>query len=165
MPTDPIRHVVLLMLENHSFDQMLGALAAVRPGLDGVDPNAAPQRTNVDRQGRAWPPRPTRVCQIHPDPKHDFESVRRQLEDDNGAFVLDYVEKNGERATEASRGQIMEYFELDSLPALHALGREFVVCDRWFASLPGPTWPNRMFALSGTSMGLVHMPEGGKHFG
>jgi phospholipase C len=46
------------------------------------------------------------------------------------------------------------------LPALHTLARNFTVCDRWFASLPGPTWPNRLFVHSGTSLGRVTMPEG-----
>src|SRR5207244_1801173 len=34
------------------------------------------------------------------------------------------------------------------------------VCDKWFCSVPGPTWTNRLFAMSGTSRGRVKMPEG-----
>jgi phospholipase C len=49
---------------------------------------------------------------------------------------------------------------LDFLPALHTLGRNFGICDQWFSSLPGPTWPNRFFALTGTSAGHVEMPDG-----
>lgn len=48
----------------------------------------------------------------------------------------------------------------NSLPALHQLATEFTVCDRWFSSLPGPTWPNRLFAMSGTSLGRATMPGG-----
>ena len=48
MPTDPIKHVVVLMLENHSFDQMLGGLKAVIPDVDGVDPAAPGQNTDAD---------------------------------------------------------------------------------------------------------------------
>src|ERR1700739_3471049 len=48
-------------------------------------------------------------------------------------------------------------------PALHEPGRNFTVCDRWFSSLPGPTWPNRLFALSGTSSGRIAMPDGLTH--
>ena len=55
----------------------------------------------------------------------------------------------------------MGYFPLDFLPALHGLGRNFTVCDQWFSSLPGPTWPNRFFALSGTCLGRVDMPGDG----
>jgi len=43
---------------------------------------------------------------------------------------------------------------------LHALAKNFAVCDRWFSSLPGPTWPNRFFVHSGTSLGRVSMPNG-----
>src|SRR5262249_16165302 len=41
--------------------------------------------------------------------------------------------------------------------ALHALADSFAVCDRWYSSLPGPTWPNRFFVHSGTSLGAVKM--------
>ena len=54
----------------------------------------------------------------------------------------------------------MGYYPRGFLPALHTLGEQFTVCDKWFASLPGPTWPNRYFALTGTSMGEVGMPVG-----
>jgi hypothetical protein len=57
----------------------------------------------------------------------------------------------------------MAYYPLDFLPALHRLGREFTICDHWFSSLPGPTWPNRFFALTGTSKGRVDMPDDGTH--
>jgi len=57
----------------------------------------------------------------------------------------------------------MGFYPLDFLPALHALARDFTICDHWFASLPGPTWPNRFFALTGTSKGRVNMPDDGTH--
>jgi len=43
---------------------------------------------------------------------------------------------------------------------LHALAKNFAVCDMWFSSLPGPTWPNRFFVHSGTSLDRASMPEG-----
>ena len=45
----------------------------------------------------------------------------------------------------------MKCFSTDQLPVLNALAREFVVCDRWFSSMPGPTEPNRMFMHAATS--------------
>jgi phospholipase C len=54
----------------------------------------------------------------------------------------------------------MRYFADGELPALHALARAFTIFDHWHASVPGPTWPNRLVALSGTSLGRVTMPEG-----
>ena len=50
MAADPIQHVIVLMFENHSFDQMLGCMKEVYPGLDGVDP--ANLRSNKDSTGR-----------------------------------------------------------------------------------------------------------------
>jgi phospholipase C len=45
------------------------------------------------------------------------------------------------------------------LPVLFALAEAFVVCDNWYASMTGPTWPNRMFAHAGSSGGLDHSPS------
>jgi phospholipase C len=107
MPKDPINHVVVLALENHSFDQMLGCLKELYPGLEGVTPNAPNQ--NTDSDGRVYVQRPTEERQMRFDPHHEVEHVREQLE----------------------------------LPGLHELAQHFTICDHWFSSLPGPTWPNR----------------------
>jgi phospholipase C len=48
---------------------------------------------------------------------------------------------------------------LVSLAALHELARHFTICDHWYSSVPGPTWANRFFVHSGTSLGRVQMPE------
>jgi phospholipase C len=153
---DPIRHVVLLMLENHSFDQMLGALREVYPDLDGVDP----QHPAVNSAGGVdYPQRPTTERQMRLDPMHEAVNVVRQLAGGNAGFVQDYSDAYPDSIPE-ERGFIMGYYPAGFLPALHALARDFAVCDRWFASVPGPTYPNRLFALSGTSNGWVTMPGG-----
>ena len=157
---DPIRHVVLLILENHSFDQMVGSLAEVYPGLDGVGQSQT--RSNLDPQGRAYGQAPTTERQMLLDPHHELEHVARQLADHNAGFVQDFA-MSFPQSTAAARQFIMGYYPLGFLPALHALAREFTICDRWFSSLPGPTWPNRFFALSGTSHGRVDMPDDGTH--
>ncbi len=54
----------------------------------------------------------------------------------------------------------MGYYPRGFLLAPHCLAENFVVCDRWFASLPGPTWNNRLFAHSGTSLGLCRGAAG-----
>ncbi|HEY8120013.1 MAG TPA: alkaline phosphatase family protein [Myxococcota bacterium] len=159
---DKIRHVVLLMLENRSFDQMLGGLQASIPAIDGVLP---PGRSN-SAGGIAFPQQPGAARKVDPDPQHATPHVLRQLAGGNGGFAADYAAAFP--ATSASqRQQVMSYFADGSLPALHALARSFVVCDRWHSSVPGPTWTNRLFAMSGTSAGIVDMPSGpldlGKH--
>ncbi|MCB9169987.1 MAG: hypothetical protein H6594_06505 [Flavobacteriales bacterium] len=163
-PTDPIRHVVVLMLENRSFDQMLGSLKQRFPDLDGIDPDHP--GVNLDDDGNSYEQRPHAEFQLplHVDPKHEFKNVQRQLNDPApmGGFVRDFLKAFPGRQDEAQ--QVMDYFQADDstnnrLPAMHALAEEFLICDRWFSSVPGPTWPNRFFALSGTSNGWVDMPN------
>ena len=154
---DPIRHVILLIMENRSFDHMMGGLAGVLPGLDGVDP--ANPHLNRDPAGQAYFQAPTEITQTTSDPKHEHADVVIQLQNRNSGFVLDFVQAYP-AATVQDRQEIMNYFPAGFLPGLHSLARDFTVCDRWYASVPGPTWPNRFFALSGTSLGRILMPAG-----
>jgi phospholipase C len=165
---DPIRHVLVLMFENHSFDQMLGCFKQVYPGLEGIDPKASPN-VNKDDEGRPFPQAETRERQMILDPRHEVEHVAAQLQDNNGGFVKDLIAAN-QKDTKLTKNLldeqchfVMGYYPLDFLPALHRLAREFLICDHWFSSVPGPTWVNRFFALTGTSLGRVNMPEDGKH--
>ncbi len=159
--SDPIRHVLLLMLENRSFDQMLGCFKAVYPDLVGVDPASPGQ--NADSDGRIYRQAPTALRQMLKwDPHHEVEHVADQLANGNAGFVRDFSAAYPD-STLAARQQIMSYYPLDFLPALHRLARGFTICDHWHASLPGPTWPNRFFALTGTTNGRVDMPGDGTH--
>jgi phospholipase C len=158
---DPIRHVVHLILENRSFDQMLGCFQALYPALDGIDPSTP--RGNVDSRGKLFEQKPTTERQMLKwDPHHEVDHVLKQLADHNSGFVHDFSEAYPD-STDAARECIMGYYPLDFLPALHPLARHFTICDHWFSSLPGPTWPNRFFALSGTANGRVNMPNDGTH--
>lgn len=160
MPANsPIKHVVLLMMENHSFDQMLGCLQTEYPDLDGVDVNSNSPRFNLDLSGNKVFQIPIDAQQIERDPKHENRFVLEQIVNGNSGFVTDF-QKNVSGNTATDRQNVMGYYLLGRLPALHELATNFTVCDRWFSSLPGPTWPNRFFALSGTSSGRVLMPEG-----
>jgi phospholipase C len=160
---DPIRHVVLLLFENHSFDQMLGSFRQLYPGLAGVDPtNPAVNRYD----GQEVPQAETTERQMILDPRHEVNHVAVQLEGHNGGFIKDFIQANPNvppQTLDAQRRFVMGYYPLDFLPALHRLARDFLVSDHWFSSVPGPTWPNRHFALTGTSNGRVNMPEDGEH--
>jgi phospholipase C len=148
------------MLENRSFDHMLGALQASIPDLDGV--RAGSPRTNRDVLGRAIPQLPIATDIVDPDPKHGKANVLAQIDHDNGGFVQDFQRAYPDW-TEDQVQSVMAYHNEDSLSAHHRLARSFAVCDKWFSSVPGPTWTNRLFAMSGTSMGRVKMPEGVFH--
>jgi phospholipase C len=155
--TDPIRHVIVLMMENHSFDQMLGCFQDLYPGLDGI-PADKPARTN-DANGVAYAQSPGARLSAPFDPNHDYEHVLKQLDDGNGGFAQDFADCFP-HAAPADVAEVMKYHARGALPALHTLAENFTICDHWFSSLPGPTWPNRLFAHSGTSLGRVTMPEG-----
>jgi phospholipase C len=157
----PIEHVVVLMLENRSFDQMLGSLRAVHPSLDGVDPRSRRANRGIGGERVLQHPCPAGEVDIEqrPEPKHGKDNVLRQLADGNGGFVLDYTSGSGTAATVDQQHQVMRYYALGQLPALHALGRHFTVCDRWHASVPGPSWANRFFVHAATSQGRVATPR------
>jgi len=164
---DPIRHVVVLMLENRSFDQMLGDATRIYPQLEGIPQNGAGYRNTSSKTGTVFVQKPNATAKVQPDPDHEHDHVMLQLGGAQlppmGGFIDSYLSVPG--ATETNAQQVMNYFPLgatpaqDSLPALHGLARNFLVCDHWFSSMPGPTWPNRFFVHSGTSLGHVLMPS------
>ena len=158
---DSLKHIVVLMMENRSFDHMLGSLKAVDPRIDGIPD----QFSNPDTTGSAVNPQPLAEFQgqLDPDPDHHFPAVDLQIfNGDTSAarvpsmqgFVKSYF--NQRRDVQHSQ-KIMYYFGKDNLPVLTTLALEFAVFNRWFASIPGPTICNRAFAHYGTSFGRVDM--------
>ncbi|MGH7057575.1 MAG: alkaline phosphatase family protein [Acetobacteraceae bacterium] len=159
-----LAHIVVLMLENQSFDRLLGGLAGSIPGLDGVRPEA-PFSNHDWPSGALVAQSPTTARSIARDPGHELDEVLRQI--DAGAmsgFVREFAQLYPKSST-AERAEVMGWYPAGFLPALHALASAFVVADHWHASVPGPTWPNRLFAHSGTSLGHTDMPEGIFHPG
>src|ERR1051325_10673383 len=158
---EQLKHVVVLMMENRSFDHMLGGLKAIDSRIDGLDGS----QFNLDTNNK-----PARVAplaefqgQLDPDPDHHFPGVDMQLFDGDSSpqrvatmqgFVKSYYEQ---RRDVAHSRKIMYYFAPDRLPVLTTLATEFAVFNRWFASIPGPTLCNRAFAHYGTSFGHVGM--------
>ena len=156
---DALRHIVVLMMENRSFDHMLGSL----PGIGGIDDAGA--FSNPDTTGALVKPQALAEfqSQLQPDPDHHFPAVDLQIFGGNNAagrvanmqgFVKSYY--NQQRDVGHSQ-KIMYYFAQKDLPVLTTLAQEFAVFNRWFASIPGPTICNRAFAHYGTSFGRVDM--------
>src|SRR6202142_2795254 len=163
MPTglDSLQHIVVLMMENRSFDHMLGSLKAADSRIDGV----TDQMSNPDTTGASIKPQPSAEFQgqLDPDPDHHFPAVDRQIfGGDTSAnrapnmqgFIMSYFDQR--RDVQHSQ-KIMYYFKQSDLPVLTTLALEFAVFNRWFASIPGPTICNRAFAHYGTSFGRVDM--------
>lgn len=159
-----LQHVVVLMMENRSFDHLLGALQSEKPDIDGLRGN----ETNPDTTGAmvTVSPQAEYQSQLDPDPDHHFAAVDLQIfggvtlaqnPNRNAAmqgFVKSYF--NQQRSVKHSH-LIMNYFTPDKLPVLTTLAREYAVFNRWFSSIPGPTLCNRAFAHYGTSFGQVSM--------
>src|ERR1700758_966 len=158
---DRLSHIVVVMMENRSFDHMLGSLQAVNRAIDGI----TSQLSNPDTTGALIKPAPSAEFQgqLDPDPDHHFPAVDLQIfGGDTGpnrvanmqGFVKSYF--NQQRDVGHSQ-KIMYYFKQDDLPVLTTLALEFAVFNRWFSSMPGPTICNRAFAHYGTSFGRVDM--------
>jgi len=172
---DEIRHVVVLMLENQSFDRLLGFLdigdrAQKLEGLTGAETSPASppaDMTPVPVQRVSSPS----AYVTNPGPGHDFEDVNEQLFAErnpgdtsaprNAGFVLNYARQIGpNRRPLGDRGrEIMQCLDPTLVPIITTLARSFTVCDHWFSSVPGPTWPNRFFLHAGTAKGFLETPE------
>ncbi len=158
---DNLKHIVVLMMENRSFDHMLGSLTAVNPQIDGItDP-----LSNPDTTGALVKPQPLAQFQgqLDPDPDHHFPAVDLQIfggdaSPNRAANMQGFVKSYFNQQKDVGHSQkIMYYFAQNQLPVLTTLALEFAVFNRWFASIPGPTICNRAFAHYGTSFGRVDM--------
>lgn len=154
----PIEHVIVLMLENRSYDHMLGYLSNGH-GLEGdefnlVDPS--------DPTSERVPVSNTADYIMAVDPAHDFIGVEKEMFGTAGRVVqpasMDgfVAVQIGQAKGDVGMGKkIMECFDPGKIPALTTLAREFCVCDRWFSAVPGPTWLNRFYAHAATCDGMI----------
>jgi phospholipase C len=153
---DRVRHIVVLMLENRSFDHMLGYLSLNgRSDIDGLTAGMTNKAGGV-----AYPIQHLTATHIpNPDwdPDHSAAATDLQI----GAGKMDGFAESFSR-TLAGRGvtdpppdagMVMGYFDAGDLPVYDHLAEHFCVCDRWHSSVPGATWPNRLYALAGSADG------------
>jgi phospholipase C len=154
-----VEHIVVLMLENRSFDHMLGylSLPADRGGggrdeIDGLDLDRDVNTYN----GTSYPASPLggRVDFRDPDrfdrgPDHSAYGIDQQLANGGGGFVSNYAATRADGFPPADLGLPMGYYTGAQLYAYDFLARNFCVSDRWFCSTPGATMPNRLYAATG----------------
>lgn len=162
LDSDRIKHVIVLMLENRAFDHMFGWF----PGVDGLsgfeynlynvsDPSSerifvsgdAPYANNCDPD-HSLPATSYKI--FGPD---EFASGNLSTPSMSG-FVMQEWSQDNFNAT-VSYCNVMQGFTPERVPVISSLASEFAIMDRFFASVPGPTWPNRAFMLSATSSGLT----------
>ena len=165
-PAGTIQHLVVLMLENRSFDHMLGFMKSAAYPIDGLsgnesnlDPNGTPVTVSRDANYSG---------DLTVDPGHLFPDVNMQIFGNSAGtgdpvmtgFVMDYAQMSG--SNPALSHNVMKCFSPGpvppcKIPILTTLAGQYAVCDRWFSSVPGPTLPNRSFAHAATSIGRVDM--------
>jgi phospholipase C len=184
LPTDPvfkrlfrIDHIVVLMQENRSFDQVLGYLRRhnINNDVDGLLPDdgpGEPQRSQLNKfRNKEFRPQKAAVYSERPGPTwtsptawpsfslhgpgHSADDVADQVnggEDGNAGgmkgFVSNFAKKIGELNLFHLR-QVMDYFDDNDLPVYAEIVRQFGICDKWFCSFAGGTIPNRFVALTG----------------
>jgi phospholipase C len=174
-----VNHIVVLMLENRSFDHMLGFLYPNKKtpaghafeGLTGSE-------SNPDANGAAVPVSKIQATMKNAyympgaDPGEGYAATNTQLFGNvtapvppnatNQGFVTDFSYTLGWEGPEkwsilagTTANDIMGVFTPAMLPVLSGLARGYAVCDHWFASVPTETLPNRAFVCAGTSQGHV----------
>jgi phospholipase C len=142
-----IKHIVVLMMENHSYDNHLGMLR--RAGADGftLGSDGKPVETNPYADGRTQHAfRMPTTCQTlgHPSQSWDACHIQRA----NGRLDGFVISGSGPVA--------MGYWQRDDLPFYYSLASVFPIADRYFCSLLGPTFPNRRYLMAATSIGMIN---------
>src|SRR6202789_608667 len=178
-----IEHIVVLMLENRSFDHMLGFLYSAS---GNVSPTGQPfegltgTESNPGENGGVVPVFPIQAADGNAyfmpgaDPGEGYSATNSQLFGTvkapvppvatNQGFVTDFSYTLGWEGPEkwsilpgTTANSIMGIFTPAMLPVLSGLAQGFAVCDYWFGSVPTETLPNRAFVNAGTSQG--HMDD------
>ena len=145
-----IEHIVVLMMENHSFDNLLGMVPHQVPGRRSVDglslQSGKPVNSNPDVDGNpvvAY--RASSPCQLSGEPSQSWNASHESYDNGlNDGFVR------------ASAPVAMQYWDKHDLPFTYSLVEHFPIGERHFSSLLGQTWPNRSYLFAGTSSGTVN---------
>jgi phospholipase C len=146
-----IKHIVVLMMENHSFDNYLGTLGRGE-GLPLGD-NGTPNAENPDSAGTMIRVHhATSTMQETGVPCQSWSASHAQWA---GGKMTGFVTSAEKAAPEGDKTAAMAYWTDQDLPFYHGLARTFPLADRWFSSCLGPTFPNRRFLLAGTANGLM----------
>ncbi|HYI40435.1 MAG TPA: alkaline phosphatase family protein [Allosphingosinicella sp.] len=154
-----VRTIFILMMENRSFDHLLGYLSLTGHPVEGLrnDPGWRDSVAN-SFNGNAYRPFPLTdpYGTMEADPPHNRSSTKTQLgrggagEFPMSGFVETYSKAKGAAAIgPSSKPAPMGYFTGAEAPITDFLARNFAVCDHWHAALPAGTQPNRLMAMSG----------------
>jgi phospholipase C len=185
-----IDHVIVLVLENRSFDHLLGFVPHPDAAFDGLTKGGPYTNPAWRNQGPPVPASSDAKPVLPADPDHSHDAVMQQLDirgigparrPTNQGFVASYEEKGrgiaapafegllgpianwwfrrqaGQRVVENRGPLVMACQAPERAPVLATLVQEFGVCSKWFASVPGETWPNRNYLHAATSDGTTNI--------
>jgi phospholipase C len=161
-----IEHVVVLMLENRSFDNVLGRLYPKSEQFDGLamdewnpwhKEDGSVERVGVWSSDTTDPPTLPKEDpgELFSDMEVQIYGLNRAVQPTMNGFVDNYMRQSEPHGRPDPRS-VMHIYRPEQLPATTLLARSFGVCDRWFASAPCETWPNRYFLHCGTAGGYVN---------
>lgn len=171
-PAKRIEHVIVLMMENRSFDHIFGYRKGIE-GLTGKEFNllnpAAPESDKNPsyyvNNGAPW------AVLAGQGPGHSLNAANVQLcnskngpdsthQPSNNGFVANYQTElvyadHVKNATPEIIHVVMQSFPPERLPSINALADAFCICDHWYSEVPGPTQPNRLYLHAATSFGYA----------
>ena len=150
-----IENIVIVMMENHSYDNVLGMQRGRGDGFT-LDAHGLPTATNPWPAGSTFPPPGPNVqvkafpmpnpCQ---EPGHPYNTWE--------AFWTSYAGGRNNGFVQSQSGPVsMGYHRPEVLPFVNSVAATFPVCDRYFCSVGAQTYPNRRFLMAGTSLGLLN---------
>ncbi|KAJ0015025.1 hypothetical protein Pint_20845 [Pistacia integerrima] len=161
----PIKTIVVLVQENRSFDHMLGWMKSLNPEINGVTGSESnPISTSDPNSSRIF--FTDTAGYIDPDPGHSIQAIFEQVfgitwtasqseSSSQSRPLMQGFAQNAESIEKGMSETVMSGFKPEMVPVYKELVMEFGVCDRWFASVPASTQPNRLFVHSATSHGAT----------
>ena len=168
-----IEHIVVLMLENRSFDHIFGFRAGIN-GLTGNEFNLLnPSKPESDTNPafHTGSGAPFAVIDSKNGPSHSLKGTNVQIFNNgkgpdaqhparNNGFALNYrnelLSEHIANPSQAAIAVAMQSFAPAHLPSINALADAYCICDNWFSEVPGPTQPNRLYMHAATSAGFAH---------
>ncbi|MFL6238946.1 MAG: alkaline phosphatase family protein [Actinomycetes bacterium] len=145
-PRSPIKHVVIVMQENHSFDEYFGMLPREgQPAADGFSFNAQGQPTNSNPAADG-----SAVDVRHHDQICSGDNAGQSW--DNSHHEIDGGRMDGFARINP---HAMSYYTRADIPFYYSLATTFTLANRWFSSVPAQTYPNRRFLYAGTAYGNI----------
>ena len=147
--TPEVEHIVVVMMENHSFDNLLGMVSQEVPARGSVDGltvrGGRPRNSNSDASGHpVFAQHASSPCQLVGEPSQSWNASHDAFDGGrNDGFVR------------ASGAVAMKFWDKRDIPFTYSLARHFPLGQRYFCSVLAQTYPNRRFFFTGTASGVI----------